>query len=98
MLEAIPDIAIGPLTSTALVAAIGDAAELRNGRELAVWLGIVPRQRSTGGRSTLLGIRAITATGIYATSLIHGARSALRTAVRRQNPAQSMGLEGREAP
>ncbi len=41
---------IGPMTATALVAAVGDASEFRNGRELAAWLGLVPRQRSTGGR------------------------------------------------
>ena len=41
---------VGVPTATALVAAVGDAGEFRNGRELAAWLGLVPRQRSTGGR------------------------------------------------
>ena len=42
---------------TALVAAVGDGSEFGNGRELAAWVGVVPRQRSTGGRNVLLGIR-----------------------------------------
>ena len=50
-LQAIPG--IGPLTATALVAAVGDAAEFRSGRELSAWLGLVPRQYSTGGRPRL---------------------------------------------
>ena len=47
---------IGVLTATALVAAVGDATAFRSGREMVAWLGLVPRQRSTGGRPTLLGI------------------------------------------
>jgi transposase len=47
---------IGPLTATALVASIGDAKTFHNGRQLAAWLGLVPRQNSTGGKTTLLGI------------------------------------------
>lgn len=44
---------IGPLTATALVAAVGDATTCKNGRQLAAWLGLVPRQHSSGGKSTL---------------------------------------------
>jgi transposase len=47
---------IGPLTASALVATIGDAKCFDNGRQLAAWLGLVPRQHSSGGKSTLLGI------------------------------------------
>jgi transposase len=47
---------IGPLTATALVASVGDAKTFHNGRQLAAWLGLVPRQNSTGGKTTLLGI------------------------------------------
>ena len=43
---------IGSMTATALVAAVGDASEFRNGREMAACLGLVPHQRSTGGRPT----------------------------------------------
>src|SRR5512143_603078 len=47
---------IGPLTASALVASIGDARSFKNGRQLAAWLGLVPRQHATGGKPTLLGI------------------------------------------
>jgi transposase len=47
---------IGPITASALVASIGDAKSFANGRQLAAWLGLVPRQHSSGGKSTLLGI------------------------------------------
>lgn len=53
-LEQIPG--IGPLTATALVASVGDAKNFDNGRQLAAWLGLVPRQHSSGGKPTLLGI------------------------------------------
>ena len=47
---------VGPLVSTALVAAIGNGATFRKGRDLSAWLGLVPRQHSTGGKPKLLGI------------------------------------------
>jgi transposase len=47
---------IGPITASALVASVGDAKTFRNGRQMAAWLGIVPRQHSSGGKPTLLGI------------------------------------------
>jgi transposase len=47
---------IGPVTSTALIAAIGNGAAFRKGREFAAWMGIVPREHSTGGKQKLLGI------------------------------------------
>ena len=46
----------GPIVATALLASVADASTFRNGRELAAWVGVVPRQRSTGGRTVLLGI------------------------------------------
>jgi transposase len=70
---------IGPLTATALVASIADANCFRNGRELAAWLGLVPRQHSSGGRPRLLGISKRGDTYLR-TLLIHGARSAVRVA------------------
>jgi transposase len=54
LLLTIPD--IGPLTATALVAAVGDVSVFKNGREMAAWLELVPRQHSTGGKERLLGI------------------------------------------
>jgi transposase len=53
-LDAIPG--IGPLTATALIAAIGNGGAFRKGREFTAWLGLVPREHSTGGRQKLLGI------------------------------------------
>ncbi len=47
---------IGPLTATAVVAAIGNVAHFKNGRHLAAWLGLVPRQYSSGNKNILLGI------------------------------------------
>ena len=53
-LDAIPG--IGPLMATALIAAIGNGAAFRKGREFAAWVGLVPREHSTGGKQKLLGI------------------------------------------
>ena len=47
---------IGVITSTAIVAAAGKAKEFKNGRQFAAWLGLVPRQHSSGGKNILLGI------------------------------------------
>jgi len=47
---------IGPVTATAVIAAIGNGAAFHKGREFAAWMGVVPREHSTGGRQKLLGI------------------------------------------
>lgn len=47
---------VGPVTATALVAAIGNGSGFRRGRDLAAWVGMVPREYSTGGKQKLLGI------------------------------------------
>ena len=47
---------IGPVTATALVAAIGNGTAFRKGRDLAAWVGMVPREHTTGGKQKLLGI------------------------------------------
>ena len=70
---------IGLLTATALIAAIGDISVFKNGRELAAWLGLVPRQHSTGGKPTLLGISK-RGDSYLRTLLIHGGRSVVRVA------------------
>lgn len=70
---------VGLLSATALVAAIGDINAFKNGRELAAWLGLVPRQHSTGGKSTLLGISKRGDTYLR-TLLIHGGRTVVRVA------------------
>lgn len=69
---------IGALNATALVAAVGNAATFTKGRELAAWLGLVPRQATTGGKTKLLGI---TKRGrrYLRKMLIQGARSAMPT-------------------
>ena len=68
---------VGPITATALLAAVGDATTFRHGRELAAWLGLVPRQHSTGGREQLLGISK-RGDSYVRSLLIHGARAVLR--------------------
>jgi transposase len=73
---------IGPMTASAMVASIGDAKNFKDGRQLAAWLGIVPRQHSTGGKSTLLGISKRGDTYLR-TLLIHGARAVIRVAERK---------------
>jgi transposase len=74
-LQTIPG--IGPVTATALMAAISDATQFKNGRQLAAWLGLVPREHSTGGKPRLLGISK--RGDVYLrTLLVHGARATLR--------------------
>jgi transposase len=83
---------IGPITATALVATVGDAGAFRNGREMAAWLGLVPRQSSTGGRSRLLGISK-RGDRYLRTLLIHGARSVVRAAERKNDTRSSWIME-----
>lgn len=75
---------VGLLTATALIAAIGDIAVFKNGRELSAWLGLVPRQHSTGGRPTLMGISK-RGDSYLRTLLIHGGRSVVRVAHQHQD-------------
>jgi transposase len=65
---------IGPITASALIASIGDAKNFESGRQLAAWLGLVPKQHSSGGKSNLLTISKRGDTYLR-TLLIHGARS-----------------------
>lgn len=74
-LEAIPG--IGPITASAIVATVGNARDYENGRQLAAWLGLVPKQHSNGGKSTLLGISK-RGDSYLRTLLIHGARAVIR--------------------
>jgi transposase len=64
----------GPLVSTALVAAIGNGITFRKGRDLSAWLGLVPRQHSTGGKTRLLGISK-RGNEYLRRMFLHGARS-----------------------
>jgi transposase len=70
---------VGLLSATALVAAIGDVSVFNSGRELAAWIGLVPKQHSTGGKPTLLGISKRGDTYLR-TLLIHGGRTVVRVA------------------
>ena len=79
---------IGPITASALVASIGDAKSFKNARQMAAWLGLVPRQHSTGGKPKLLGISK-RGDAYLRTLLIHGARAVLRVAERKANYADS---------
>ena len=67
---------VGPLVSTATVAAIGNGAAFRKGREFAAWLGLIPRQHSTGGKARLLGISK-RGSSYLRRMFIHGARAVL---------------------
>jgi transposase len=73
---------IGPITATALVASVGDAKSFTSGRQLAAWLGLVPRQSSSGGKNILLAISKRGDTYLR-TLLIHGARAVIQAAQRR---------------
>ena len=79
-LEQVPG--IGPLTASALVASIGEARSFDNGRQVAAWLGLVPRQHSSGGKPTLLGISK-RGDSYLRTLLIHGARAVILAARRK---------------
>ena len=73
-LQAVPG--IGPITASALVASIGDARNFGSGWQLAAWLGLVPRQHSSGGKNVLLGMSK-RGDSYLRTLLIHGARSVI---------------------
>jgi transposase len=77
---------IGAKGATALLAAVGeDPGLLKNGRGMAAWLGLVPRQHSTGGKDRLLGISK--RGDVYLRQLlIHGARAVVRVAERKDDP------------
>lgn len=73
---------IGPMTASAMAASIGDATSFKNGRQLAAWLGLVPRQHSSGGKAALRGISKRGDTYLR-TLLVHGARAVIRSAERK---------------
>ena len=67
---------VGVTISTALIAAVGKAETFEHARDLAAWLGLVPRQSTTGGKPRLMGISK-RGNKYLRTLLIHGARAAL---------------------
>ena len=76
---------LGPITASAIVATVGDAREFKNGRQLAAWMGLVPRQHSSGGKKNLLGISKRGDTYLR-TLMIHGARAVIRFAENKAEP------------
>jgi len=70
---------VGLLTATAIVASVGSARHFSSGRHLASWVGLVPRQHSTGGKARLMGMSK-RGDGYLRRLLIHGARAVLRHA------------------
>ncbi|PHV11975.1 IS110 family transposase, partial [Chitinimonas sp. BJB300] len=70
---------VGPIVATALIAAVGDGAQFKNGRQMSAAIGITPRQHSSGGKERLLGISKRGDSYLRA-MLIHGARSVIRMA------------------
>jgi transposase len=87
-LEQIPG--IGPITASALIASVGDAKNFANGRQLAAWLGLVPKQHSSGGKTNLQGISKRGDTYLR-TLLIHGARAVIRQLERKVNVQDWLG-------
>lgn len=79
---------IGPLTASALVATVGTMQSFASGREVAAWLGLVPRQHSSGGKTLLLGMSK-RGDSYLRTLLIHGARAVIRTAAGKPGYAAS---------
>lgn len=73
---------VGLLTATSMVAQAGDPSAFANGRQVSAWLGIVPKQNSSGGKTTLLGISKH-GDSYLRTLLIHGARSIVSLLKRR---------------
>jgi transposase len=67
---------MGPLVATALLAAAGNAQQFKKARDMAAWLGLVPQQYSTGGRTQMLGISK-RGNRYVRRLLIHGARSCM---------------------
>ncbi len=78
-----------------MVAAVGDASDFRNGRHMAAWLGLVPRQFSSGDRRVLMGISKRGSQQLRSL-LVHGARSVVRAAVKRTDPMSQWANELRE--
>jgi transposase len=76
---------IGPITASAIIATIGDGHDFKNGRQLAAWLGLTPRQSSSGGK-TRLGRISKQGDCYIRTLLVHGARTVLQYTPKRNDP------------
>ncbi len=76
---------VGELVATAMIAAVGNGSGFTRGRDFAAWLGLVPRQRSTGGKPKLLGISK-RGNPYLRRLFVHGARSVVQNANRGRHP------------
>ncbi|ACC76552.1 transposase IS116/IS110/IS902 family protein (plasmid) [Paraburkholderia phymatum STM815] len=83
---------VGPMIATAVIAAAGSASEFSNGRQFAAWLGLTPRQHSSGGKDRLLGITK-RGNGYLRMLLVHGARSVVQQAVKHTDKLSRWILE-----
>jgi transposase len=83
---------IGPTTALAIVATVGNAREFKNGRQFAAWIGLVPGQYSTGGK-TRLGHISKRGDAYLRNLLVQGARSVLHTASAHLDPVSRWALE-----
>lgn len=86
---------IGPVTASAVVATVGDFKQFKNGAQFGAWIGLTPRQHSSGGKSSLGGITKRGDTYLR-TLLIQGAKSAVLTAHRRQDRISTWAAALRE--
>ena len=86
---------VGPVTASAVVASVGDFHQFKNGAQFGAWLGLVPRQNSSGGKTNLGRITKRGDTYLR-TLLIQGAKSAVLTAHRRQDPISQWAHRLRE--
>jgi len=88
-------VGIGPVTASAVVATVGDFNQFKNGAQFGAWLGLTPRQNSSGGKNSLGGI---TKRGdmYLRTLLIQGAKSAVMTAHKRTDPISKWLFQLRE--
>ena len=81
---------IGPVTASAAIATVDDFKQFKNGAQFGAWIGLTPRQHSSGGKTKLGGITKRGDTYLR-TLLIQGAKSAVMTAHRRQDPISQLG-------
>jgi transposase len=86
---------IGPVTASAVVATVGDFKQFRSGAQFGAWIGLTPRQHSSGGKSNLGGITKRGDTYLR-TLLIQGAKSAVMTAHRRHDRISQWAVALRE--
>ncbi|ASP39862.1 hypothetical protein CHH28_14800 [Bacterioplanes sanyensis] len=78
---------VGRLAASAIVASVGNAREFRSGREFSAWLGLVPRQHSSGGKQNLQGMSK-KGDAYIRKMLIHGARAVIRHMNRNNAPVE----------